>query len=65
MAAGSDTVRATSVTTAPPMVEPITGMRSRIATSSASSTGYGMPNAIIQMNVPSPAITEVMKLPST
>jgi hypothetical protein len=65
MATGSETVRATSVTTTPPIVDPTTGTRSRIATNNPSSTGYGMPNASIHRNVPSPAITDVITLPST
>jgi len=39
MATGTDTDSATSVTTTPPMVEPMTGIRSSRAMSRPSSTG--------------------------
>lgn len=60
-----DTVSAMSETITPPIVEPTTGMRSRMKTSRPSSAGYGIPQASIQKKVPAPAMNDVITLPST
>ena len=48
----------------PAMVEPTTGMRSKKATRRPSSIGYGIPSTVAQRNVPTPAMSEVKRLPS-
>ena len=54
IAVGRLTVSDTSVTSAPPTVDPITGTSDSTVTSAPSITAYGMPQASDQTAVPNP-----------
>ncbi len=48
-----------------PMVAPISGMMSVIVTISARASGYGMPSALTQTSVATPAISATTTAPAT